>query len=261
MSRQLSLLVVEGPHDCALLGKLLRGHQIKPLQRVDRLEPFWSPTVPRTFPVNGDLLARHPVPAFFQSATHSVAVRIAGGDTELVRQLGLTLKLLPAWQEALASIAIFLDADEQPPAERWQGLRRAAAAGGLALTLPEHPGQCSDGPPRVGGYVFPDNAAPGTLEDLLLAAGALAYPTLLDGASRYLDGVVPQLTPADLTEFSKRAGKKKALLGACASVLRPGKAVQNSIQDNRWLEGDALELPILVSLRRFLATLLGLPLA
>lgn len=261
MSRQRSLLIVEGPHDCAVLGRLLRPLGLKLLQKEERVDPFWSPTIPRQFPVGGDLLARPPVPSFFQSDAHSVAVQVAGGDSGLAKRLALTLKTLPGWQKELGAVAICLDADEKTPEDRWRGLRSAAAAQSLPLSLAERPGQIEAGPPRVGGYVFPDNLSPGTLEDLLLSAGEVAYPTLLGSARDYVDRIDQgALTRADLEEFSKNAGKKKATLGAIASVLRPGKAVQNTIQDNRWLEGPSLDVPAIAHLRRFLHAVLDIPL-
>jgi hypothetical protein len=109
--------------------------------------------------------------------------------------------------------------------------------------------------------VLPDNAPPGTLEDILLECAASSYPTLLGGARRFVEGIdidSAEFEPRDRQDFKAPAGKNKAITACVANVLRPGKAVQASIQDNRWLEGPALELERVRAVRKFLGKLLDL---
>jgi hypothetical protein len=42
------------------------------------------------------------------------------------------------------------------------------------------------------------------------------------------------------------------------SILRPGKAVQTSIQDNRWLRNQALAIPRIAAVQTFLTELFEL---
>jgi hypothetical protein len=126
--------------------------------------------------------------------------------------------------------------------------------------LPDDPGQISLGPPRLGAYVLPDNLNPGTLEDLLLECAQQAYPNLLQSATAHADAVPSDatLTNEDRQEFNKPSGRNKAIVGAIASVLRPSRAVQVSIQDNRWLRGDTLKLVRIKAVQDFLAGLFEL---
>lgn len=279
MSRRLGLFVVEGPQDCAVLGRLLSHSGLTLLQKKIDLDAFWAPAVPLSV-LDSDKLELPPrlqVPSFFQNATHSVAILVTGGDSGLVRQLNITLKLLPDWKDELGTLAIFLDADNKAPLERWRKFCDDAKKQSLPLALPELPGEVA-GTPRAGGYVFPDNKAGGTLEDLLLAAGGIAYPALLHLAREYVErvdlgtgvitGALPDslssavpLTAKDLDKLKKPSGRNKAILGTVGSILRPGKAVQNTIADNRWLEGATLDLPMTRSLRDFLHLLLAFPVA
>jgi len=65
--------------------------------------------------------------------------------------------------------------------------------------------------------------------------------------------------PADNEDFRKPAGKKKATAGCISSILKPGKAIQVSIQDNGWLKHEkALELPRVVAVQRFVDQILGI---
>lgn len=53
----------------------------------------------------------------------------------------------------------------------------------------------------------------------------------------------------------KPAGRHKAIVGSMASILRPGRAVQVSLQDNRWLRDDALTIPRVKAVQEFLRDL------
>jgi hypothetical protein len=66
------------------------------------------------------------------------------------------------------------------------------------------------------------------------------------------------LVADDLGDFNKPAGRNKAVVGAIASILRPGKAMQASIQDNRWLRGPTLNIARVKAVQDFLVSLLEL---
>jgi hypothetical protein len=58
--------------------------------------------------------------------------------------------------------------------------------------------------------------------------------------------------------LDREAGRNKTIVGSVASILRPGKAVQVSIQDNRWLRDATLMLPRVRAVQEFLIDLLEL---
>ena len=62
-----------------------------------------------------------------------------------------------------------------------------------------------------------------------------------------------------LEEIRRPAGTTKAVINAIASVLKPGKAIQTSIQDNRWVRDAGLAVPAVAEVSAFLRTLLQLP--
>lgn len=259
-------LVVEGPHDVEFVGATLKPHGFRRVGSLKKLDPFWVPLVPRTFPPDDDdLLRRVPVPTFFVSPTHSVAIDSAIGDTRLVKTLRQTFLIMPDLADRLASTAILLDADNDKRTsltERFKVVR--AGIRDTGLIAPDRPGEVTTGTPRSGVFIFPDNSTPGTLEDLLLDAAAQTYPTLLVSSTRHVQAMHEDRSWArgsDLDELSKPAGIHKATVAAMASILKPGKAIQTSIQDNRWLDAAARELPRLRSFAGFLATLLDLPVA
>lgn len=236
-------LVVEGPHDVEFVYRLLRPFGLERVRMLASLDPFFVPLVPRKFPQDDDdLQKRIPVPLFLQNQTHVVAVHNAGGDTRLVQVIeenAITLN-----HSSITGIGILLDSDDAVPAQdRYQVIKDMMTVKGFHL--PAGPGDIVAGVPKFGAFVLPDNTVQGTLEELLLDSAATVYPNLLASAQQHVQTSLsdPTLTNDDKKDIEKPAGKKKAIVGAMASILRPGKAVQVSIQDNRWFRDQGLVLP------------------
>jgi len=251
-------LVVEGPQDVAFIGRLLRIDGLRKIQQIQQLDPFWRPVIPRTFPPDGDLLKRVPVPAFFQSNTHSVAVHSAGGVSRLVDTVEETRAALGAQRDDVTSIGVFLDADWNVAARaRFSQIKAQLLR--IGLPTAEEPGVVHDGGLRTGVFIFPDNRSSGTLENLLEACAAAVYPELRDTARQFTAAAAMlSLTEEDRREYSMPSGEIKVVVSSIATFLNPTKAIQNSIEDNRWLSGDALKLESIGKLRGFLEGLLAL---
>ena len=225
--------VTEGPHDVEVIGRLLSPLGAKRVQNFSELDLFWERMVPRTFPHEGDLLRRVPVPVFFQADKFSVAVKSAVGISAIPQ---VTRASLAALDDLPAALGIVVDADAHNALDCWQE---------ITDKMPEFdfgngPGQLGSGEPKSGVFVLPNNKDAGTLETILLKCGEQVYPGLIEGARAW----ICPLDPADRAIFvnkqegrdlAKPAGKDKAVVAAVASVLRPGKSVQVSIQDNRWI--------------------------
>jgi hypothetical protein len=224
---------------------------------MSRFDAFWVPLIPKDFPHNGDLLARVPVPTFLAGNDCMVALDSASGISNLARRVEENLSVLNA--SSPPAIAVMLDADsKESAADRFQGL--AVQLRKLQLPIPDRAGAISPQHPRCGIFVLPDNASAGTLETLLEECAAENYAPLWQRSQMYVAGIDPQeLSAEDLKDFQKPAGRQKAIISAMAAILRPGKAIQVSLQDNRWMRGRALDLPRILSIRGFLAELLHLP--
>lgn len=256
-------LAVEGPHDLAFSGKLLKLHGLDRVKMKSRLDAFWLPLVPTKFPHQDDLLARMPVPTFFVSTTHSIAVHVVGGDSKLSVTIKDSLDVLYTRSEPpLTGLGVLLDADKNPPAKRHSELSQelGATTYPIPLTFPLKPGAVSSAPTHCGVFVLPDNQSRGTLEALLLECAKSIYPTLERAARTYVDlasGAV-ELVKGDRKDLDKPSGHDKAMVACIAAVLRPGKAIQVSIQDNRWLDPPLARFPRIAAIDDFFVSLFEL---
>jgi hypothetical protein len=274
MPRRLSFIAVEGQHDAAFIGKLLKDAGFQLVQKKDEdpsspgglfVDSSLARLVPEDFPQNNDLLARVPIPFFWQKDTHAIALRPANGESKLISSAATAIRTIrPA---VFGSIGIVLDADNKGvPADRMPRMQRAVEAEAarimqsVGFEIPAQAGAVAGESLKCGVFIMPDNHSAGTLEDLLLDCADQNYADLKSNASAYLSNINRALLEGDdLDEIGALAGEKKAQVGVIASVLKPGKAIQNSISDNRWLEGAAKVQPRVEGLRRFLRELLGEP--
>jgi hypothetical protein len=253
-------LVVEGQTDVEFVARVLRMDGLERVRQKSRLDPFWDDLVPKNFPYDDDLLKRVPVPLFLQNDAHAIAIHSAIGVTRLAETVQEDLALLPAGK--IQAIGFVLDADsDEDPTSRLATLRTELDRLGVPLALPDAPGAVQHGKPNTGIFIFPDNQSAGTLENLLQECASVNYPMLLQNAQVYVAGLdLSGLNQEDLDEFNKPAGRQKTVIGSLSSVLKPGKSITVSIQDNRWVDEATLQqVERLRLFRQFLLGLLELP--
>lgn len=250
-------LVVEGPHDVEFAYRLLSPFGLDRVHRESELDSFFEPLIPRTFPYDGELQKRVPVPLFLRSDTHAIAIHSAVGDSRLVETIQEN-SLMIDYAE-LTGVGIILDTDREVSAlKRYEAVKTKMT--NLGFHLPEDPGMIADSSPKYGAFVLPDNESQGNLEDLLIECAQSAFPDLLSSARQHVTNARDDASFQDpkREDLRKPAEFGKAVVGAIATTLRPGRAVQTSIQDNIWLRGDNLELPKVKAVQDFLARLFEL---
>jgi hypothetical protein len=189
MARRLSYIAVEGQHDAAFIGRLLKDAGFRIVVQKKDLDPAYTRLVPTDFPYEDDLLRRVPVPFFYQKVDHAVALHPAGGESELASRAVIAV---PQISGVVESIGFVLDADNKgAPAERLARLSASIAdrsrEPGFALSSTL--GTIQTGPPRCGVFIMPNNADPGTLEDLLLDCAGVQFGGLLVQAGSYVQGI------------------------------------------------------------------------
>jgi hypothetical protein len=257
------VLIVEGPHDVKFIRRLIEPMGMTAIRMLDQVDDFYNPKMIPDYPPNGDIEIRVPIPAFFRGQDHCIAVQQAGGDSQLVEQLRNLTKTYDV--DDFVGIGVLLDKDlEKSVAQRFSEIE--AGFSSVRIALDGGPGSVTKGEPNRGVFVLPDNAADGSLEDILLDIASTTYPGLLSTAVIHIDKAIQDqsLTNEDLRNLKradgvvKESGRKKAVVATIASALCPGRAVASSIQDNRWFRDANLQRPEIQNLQRFLAELFDL---
>ncbi|MEG4170885.1 MULTISPECIES: DUF3226 domain-containing protein [unclassified Microcoleus] len=250
-----AIIGVEGPHDQAFTGKVLKlldfkdfREELKGLE--SQLDPFWRKFIP-VYPKKGNLYKRLDMPSILFNDTISVAI-YAGEGSNLVTNLDDILFANSEYQTNLAAFGIVADCDKSTPdriAEPYAKKFRS-----YFPNFPQCPGVVNTNSPRTGVYVLPDNASPGVLDTLLCECGQIAYPAYMEKASSYLN----EFSESDRKSLKwKNFDPEKALVATVVSVLKPGKTNTTSIADNNWVsEQTKQQVPALANFIEFLSQLL-----
>ena len=162
------------------------------------------------------------------------------------------------------AIGLLIDADTQAPdkrLEQWSPtVRDTLQLHRLPLPVQWQPGEVA-GAPAIGVFVMPNCSDQGTLEDLLLACARKAYPQLHKAADELVgkrSGILADFDHKERKEIEKPAGPNKVTLGVMGAFLKPGRTIQTSIQEHRWVSSETVALPALAPLIKFLSILLGI---
>jgi len=250
-----AIIGVEGPHDQAFTGKVLKllgfkdfREELKGLK--SDLDPFWRKFIP-VYPKKGNLYTRLNMPSILFNDTISVAI-YAGEGSNLVTNLDDILFANSEYQTNLAAFGIVADCDKSTPdriVEPYANKFRS-----YFPNFPDCPGVVNINSPRTGVYVLPDNASPGVLDTLLCECGQIAYPVYMEKASSYLN----EFSESDIKSLKwKNFDREKALVATVVSVLKPGKTNTTSIADNNWVSKQTQQqVPALANFIEFLSKLL-----
>jgi hypothetical protein len=262
-------LVVEGSHDASFLGQLLKARGFEAINKLSGVPVEWRPLFPRQFPLDGENLDRiMRFPEVFVRGDISVGVITAGSDSQLIKTLRLVIDAIGGDQ--ISGVAVFIDIDSHDAKIRFQSVVRrmsamndaAAKEGqpGYPIVVPAAPGVMEPGSPAVGVYLFPDNATPGCLEDLLMECAHANHPEVASAGAALVADIDAKCPPgqSDLRALRSGMGRKKAIVGTIANLLRPGASVASSLSQTRWLADEALSVSSVKATDEFLGKMLKL---
>jgi len=276
-----SFIITEGIQDVAFISKILeelefvrerykRSTEDSQNEGVDAksnkqifVNKFWDKLIPKTFPAGdgGDITRGVPLPWFLHNKQICVAVQKYDGLTNLINNLSLDLQQIPP--DGLFSIGIILDADtKKQPSERLKSILQGIKKQIPELTsLPGNLGTVVGNTPKVGIFILPDNTSQGTLEDLLLDCADRIYPNVRKQVEIFINNEKEwsiDLDEDEKREYCQPAGKKKLTVAGISSVMKPGRNVQNSIEDCRWLCNKTMAAERIQKFVDFLKELLGI---
>ena len=247
------LLAVEGHHDQAAIGKLLKLSGFKRFDGTydDKFDLFWKGFIPTYPKKGGNLYTRVAMPSIFTSQTHSVAIYVGEGEN-LVPNIVKTLDNHQQYAKNIYSFGLIVDADDKKPAEVAE--EKAEGLKSIFPMISSEPGIITTGSPRTGIYVLPDNKRSGVLDSILVDCAASIYPDHKGAAEIYVNSF-----DGAHTKHFRPFSKEKALVASIVSILKPGMANTPSIAQNNWISTQTIaaidELRLLYG---FLGYLLGL---
>jgi hypothetical protein len=233
--------IVEGPHDVAIIGKILKLIGVKEMKSLNDISDLWKQLIPNKYPFsNGKLDRVSPIPSFYQNKEISVAIKSAGEESKIISELDLTVSALTREDlKQIEGILVFCDADESTQKEKFnrvmKSIRENEDLSFNESCFENKIGMFNGVNIKADIYMFPDNESQGTLEDILLQGANIVYKDLLVAAKNYVSTVG--------TGYKKNwsvSSEKKVIMGCMTNVLKPGKANQISIYDNKWVSEETI---------------------
>ncbi len=252
VSLKYCILGVEGPHDQAFIGRLLKQQRLNEFNgQRDLIDPFWEKFIP-IYPRRGKLYDRLDMPSIFFSPTHSIAV-YQGEGSNLYKNLKGRIKEHDPYVQDIHAFGLILDADTFAPQQK--ATEYVTELQEFYPSLVGEPGKIIAGKPRTGIYVLPDNKKQGTLDSILVDCATVIYPDHKVGAIQFLDG----LDNAHTSHW-RPFDHEKAMVATIVSVLKPGASNTSSIAQDHWIcEKTVNGVAEVELLSEFLKNLLELP--
>lgn len=222
------LLFTEGPHDQAVLSKLLLHRGFNEINKREHVDTFWSKLLPTRLSTSGRLHYRLAVPAFFDGDESSVAIFAGEGLHGLPKTCFDLTEGNPEFVRDVFSFGVVIDTDQNDPdqnAKMFSNMLNTHFPG-----FPSKAGVVNEGPPKTGVFVLPDNRNPGVLDTILVRCGSEIYNPHLLAAERFLAEL-----DDDKKQHWKAHDEAKALVATITSVLRPGMSNTSSLKNDDWI--------------------------
>jgi hypothetical protein len=260
MTRRVYLLT-EGVHDVTYFARILRRRfDVSQVKKNDQLEEGYRAWLGSFKWPHGEDISRLSVPApeFYVCPERAVTIALVNalGIDNMEKKLFVDREAFARQGIELHALGVVLDSDDRTAEQSF--IKMCDVLKGLDLPAPSVLGEFVAGPPSTGIFVLPDGRRAGTLEDVLVPLGRDVYRGLFAVAEPYVESMRAALDVVggeERKELQKPSGPKKALLSAVSAVLKPGRAIQTTLQDHRWISKDTLEHPALAPSVRFVERL------
>lgn len=239
-----NLFIVEGSHDVALLGRVLKTYfGFNKLDKESQLSKFAKSTLPKEFPFHEDgdrLEIFNVVPTFFGNDKNEICCMVANGQDNLLRTLNDVLIESDGKNLKDISIVIFADADNVNKANKLLYLKSNMPKDLKYIneTSFDDEGLHIDDKKitiNIPIYVFPNNKDCGSIEDTILENLELENNANKELLKRYTD-----LVDSAKTWSSQNSKREKAIIGGLGNIYASGYS--NSViiesQKFKWFNKD-----------------------
>lgn len=236
-----AIIMVEGIHDLMVVYRMLRLKKFENIKNFMEIPIELRKCIPNKFPFNDDNIEQRivPCPTFMRNDNITVLINQSGGQTKMLKDLNSILKInIEAKDLAnLKTIGLIFDADDQNAEDKMNTIVYEYDTLASKMELVYSIKDIKSGAGNVFGFnvqytcfILPDNENKGFLEDMLIDSAKQEYDGLLTLAEEYVEKV-----PQEYKRKWKPADKKKAVIGCVSNILKPGRANQVTIHDDKWI--------------------------
>lgn len=236
-----AIIMVEGIHDLMVVYRMLRLKKFVNIKKIADIPIELRKCIPNKFPFNDDNIEQRiaPCPTFMKNDNITVLINQSGGQTKMLKDLNTILKTSIKAEDLanLKTIGLIFDADNLNSDEKMQTIVDEFDSLASKMELVYSIKDIKSGSGSVYGFnvrytcfILPDNENNGFLEDMLIDSAKQEYDDLLTLAEEYVEKV-----PQEYKRKWKPADKKKAVIGCMSNILKPGRANQVSIHDDKWI--------------------------
>ncbi len=236
MAEKYYILVAEGITDCSFLEAVLERYLgYKQYQNARELPPLFFEMIGQ-YPASSGKLQRQDSPMFFNKDHVSVAVKQAGGCSNIPAKVSLLVELIDKLEvyDKFGGFLVFSDTDLSTKHEIISDFRKKFLENDIILedeSIKVYGRQIA-----CGLYLFPMSGC-GAVEKLLLECAEISYGQLYLAARKFREEIMQQ----EYQELRKECWTKneaiqefyadKVQFGAVSAVLKPDKPVRFAIKD------------------------------
>lgn len=223
------LIIVEGAHDNAFLGKILKNLDFEEIKSIKEIYPVLKKLIPNNFPfIDNKLNIFNFVPFFYKKDNKQVVIVNADGEHNILDKIEYILGEYTIEEiKQINRILIFADGDLKNRVEKIESILDIDFSQkefeflnreDLLLENPRidilHKFEIA-----LDYFIFPDNQSKGRLEDIILESIKLSESDLLDITTYYMNEISPSYKRKWSSSNSK---EEKSKIGIIGNILIPG---------------------------------------
>ena len=230
------ILIAEGVTDCSLLEAILEKYlSYNQFENLNELPKLFQEMIGK-YPTGTGALKRQDSPAFYHKDEIAVAVKMAGGCSNLAKKAGSLIEVINKLDEYehFGGFLLFCDTDTENAESIQQKLieefeKEEFVYENNMIKAYEYDVVCKL-------YLFPMNGC-GGIEKLLLECASISYRDLTEDALIYRKSILDEKYSKLRCEcWAKKENIQefyadKVQFGVISAVLRPDKSVRFSIKD------------------------------
>lgn len=241
------IFIVEGAHDVALLGSVLKLLKFKNIKNINQLGEVFKNLIPTSFPFDEESLnIFNIVPSFYKKDNKFVCIINANGETNLIPKLDSSLDKIGLNNcKYLTKVIIFCDADTEYRETKIQGLINNSFSEDDEFRfkkecLKEDRILLEDFNIEIpfSFYVFPDNENTGRIEEILIEVIEREDKELLEKTDEFLDSIPDKYKDKWRDENSQL---DKTRISCVGNVKKPAASMGAIIEKSKWIKKDTVE--------------------